>query len=79
MSDPLDEYTRVHARHLASGVDADTPLLEQGLLDSLGLMKLVAFLERHYEIVVPDEEMTPSNFRTLTAIRKLIERLQAKG
>jgi acyl carrier protein len=78
MSDPLTEYIRAHAPHLASEVAEDTPLLEQGLLDSLGLMKLVAFLEHRYQLVVPEEEITPDNFRSLAAIRKLIDSLGAK-
>jgi acyl carrier protein len=75
MSDPLTEYIRTHAPHLASGVSEETPLLEQGLLDSLALMKLVAFLERQYRLAVPDEEIVPDNFRSLATIRKLIDSL----
>jgi acyl carrier protein len=75
MPDTLSEYILAHAPHLASGVGEDTPLLEQGLLDSLGLVKLIAFLERRHRLVVPDESLTPENFRTLGAIRKLIESL----
>ena len=78
MSDPLTEFIRTHAPHLAAAdVAEDTPLLEQGLLDSLSLMKLVAFLERRYRLVVPEEEITPDNFTSLAAIRKLIDSLSA--
>jgi acyl carrier protein len=75
-SDPLAEYIRTHAPHLASEVNEDTPLLEQGLLDSLGLMTLVAFLEHRYKLAVPEEQITPNNFRSLAAIRGLIARLR---
>jgi acyl carrier protein len=78
-SDPLTDYIHAHAPHLASEVAEDTPLLEQGLLDSLGLMKLIAFLERRYRLVVPEEEITPDNFRSLASIRKLIASLTAGG
>lgn len=77
MSDLLSEFIQEHAPHLASNVTEDTRLLEEGLLDSLGLMKMVAFLERCHGLVVPDEEILPDNFRTLASIRKLIARLQA--
>ena len=77
-SDPLSEYICTHAPHLAFEVTEDTPLLEQGLLDSLGLMKLIAFLERRCCLVVPEEEITPDNFRSLAAIRALIDSLSAK-
>jgi acyl carrier protein len=75
MSDPLTEYIRLYAPHLAADVNEDTLLLEQGLLDSLGLMKLVAFLERQYHLVVPEEEITSENFKSLASIRKLIDGL----
>lgn len=78
MSDPLAEYIRAHAPHLASEVTDDTPLIEEGLLDSLGLMKLIAFLERQYHLVVPEERITRENFRTLGSIRALIGTLYAR-
>lgn len=77
-TDPLTEYICTHAPHLTSEVTEETPLLEQGLLDSLGLMTLVAFLERRYKLAVPEEQITPDNFRNLAAIRSLIDRLNAK-
>ena len=75
MPDPLADFIHTHAPHLASEVTEDTPLLEQGLLDSLGLMRLVAFLERQYHLVVPEEQIIPRNFRSLASIRKLIDNL----
>lgn len=79
MSDPLTEYIRAHAPHLASEVSDDTPLIEQGLLDSLGLMKLIAFLERQYHLVVPEVQITRENFKTLGSIRALIGTLHARS
>lgn len=79
MADPLTEYIRDHAPHLASGVTDETPLLEQGLLDSLALMRLIAFLERRYGLELPEEEITPENFGTLASIRALIATLAAEG
>lgn len=74
-SDPLTEFIHTHAPHLASEVTEDTSLLDQGLLDSLSLMKLVAFLEHRYRLVVPESEITAANFRSLAAIRRMIENL----
>lgn len=73
--DPLTDYILTHAPHLAVDAAEDTPLLEEGLLDSLGLMKLIAFLERRYQIEVPDEELQYNNFKNLGAVRTLIDRL----
>jgi acyl carrier protein len=79
MPDPLTEYIRVHAQHLASEVTEDTPLIERGLLDSLGLMKLIAFLERQYHLVLPEEKITSENFKTLASIRALIASMSAES
>jgi acyl carrier protein len=53
----------------------DFPLLEAGVIDSLGLFRLVQFLEEEYGIEIHDEELVPENFATLGAIRHLTERV----
>lgn len=76
-SDPLTEFIHTHAPHLASQVTEEASLLEQGLLDSLTLMKLIAFLEHRYRLVVPENDITPENFKNLAAIRNLITSLSS--
>ncbi len=51
----------------------DDSLVESGLIDSLGIMKLVQFIETEFEIVVADAELTPDNFDTVEAINSLLE------
>ena len=51
----------------------DEDLLDQGIIDSLGLLKLVVFIEKTYSIKVMDEEVVPENFQTLNSMVKLIE------
>ena len=48
----------------------DTSLLKNGIIDSLGLMKLVAFLEETFGVRVLDEELIPENFATLEALER---------
>ena len=55
-----------------------TPLIEDGLLDSMGLMQIVAFLEERAGVRVPDDEVSPENFETVEAIERLVDRLQAR-
>lgn len=50
----------------------DTPLLEQQIIDSLGLMELVAFLEREFEIEVDDADITTDHFQTISHIAELV-------
>ncbi len=52
----------------------DYPLLENHVIDSLGLFRIVDFLEREYGVEVGDEELVPSNFATLSTIAGLADR-----
>ncbi len=49
----------------------DTPLLG-GIMDSLGLMQLVSFIEEEFDVTVDDAEVTVDNFRTLADIERLV-------
>lgn len=75
MNDPLTDFIQSNSSHLRIEVTEDTQLLAQGLLDSLLLMRLIAFLERRFGIDLPEEEAVPENFETLRSIRSLIARL----
>ena len=51
----------------------DENLLEQRIIDSMGILKLIVFLEKTYGIQVMDEEVVPENFQSLNIIVKFIE------
>ena len=55
-----------------SGVDRDTALLEKGILDSLGILDVVSFLETEFSISINDEELTPENFQSLGTLSLFI-------
>ena len=57
-------------------IDENEPLLETGIIDSLGIMKLLAFIEEKWKVQVPDQELTAENFDTISSVLKLIERMQ---
>jgi len=48
-------------------------LLDAGL-DSMGIMRLVLFIEEELGVSLPDEEIEPDNIQTLAAIVSWIER-----
>ena len=52
----------------------DYPLLANGVIDSLGLFRIVGFLESEYGVEIDDGELVPDNFATLAAISALAER-----
>ena len=55
-------------------IDADEDLLASGLLDSLGVMSLVHFIEQDHAIDVPAEDVTIENFVSLRAIYEYLQR-----
>jgi len=54
-------------------LDPDEDLLEQSIIDSLGLMKLIDFMEKTFGIKILDEQIVPENFQSLNSMVKLVE------
>ena len=51
-----------------TSLPADANLIDSGILDSLGIMKLVAFLEKSFDISVADDDILLNNFESINAI-----------
>ena len=58
-------------------VGADTPLITGGIVDSFSMVSLKRFLERRYDIRIPDGEATPDAFDSVDRIALLVERFRA--
>ncbi|MFQ5708607.1 MAG: acyl carrier protein [bacterium] len=54
----------------------DAPLLEKGIIDSLGIQQLVTFLQAKFNVIIPDEEVIPENFESIRSISNLVERIR---
>lgn len=54
-------------------LDPDADLLEQRIIDSLGILKLVIFLEEAHGIKVQDEDIVPENFQSLNSMVRFVE------
>ena len=65
--------------HGPSQVTVDYPLIERGVVDSLGIMHLVSFIENEYRVTVEDEELTPDNFATIGALANLVRAKTRSG
>lgn len=52
----------------ATDLENDENLIDSGVVDSLGIMKLVAFLEKSFKVAVSDDEILLDNFETIDAI-----------
>jgi acyl carrier protein len=51
----------------------DLPLIENGVVDSLGIFHIVSFLEREFGVEILDEELAPEHFGTIGSIARLVE------
>ena len=56
------------------GLEDDTSFLEEGIIDSTGVLELVSFLEEEYGIAVEDEELVPENLDSIDNVTKYLER-----
>jgi acyl carrier protein len=54
-------------------------LLERGILDSTGVLELVAFLEEEFGATVADDELVPENLDSVSNILAFLERKCASG
>jgi acyl carrier protein len=48
-----------------TSLQPDDDLLSSEIIDSMGILQLVAFIEEKYGIEVGDEDIVPENFKTL--------------
>ena len=65
----LDEFGADVAR---DDLTDDFPLIDRGVVDSLGIFQLMAFIEGEYGVEIDDVELVYDNFRDLDAIARLI-------
>jgi acyl carrier protein len=49
-------------------VNNDASFMEEGLIDSTGILELVAHLEETYGIEIPDDELIPDNLDSINRI-----------
>jgi acyl carrier protein len=55
----------------------DDSFLELGIIDSTGVLELVAFLENQYSIKIADEELVPDNLDSINNLLRFLETKQA--
>lgn len=57
-----------------NGLKPEDSWLESGLIDSLGILDLVHFLEQEFSIQVSDEELLPENFQSLISVADFVRK-----
>jgi acyl carrier protein len=55
-------------------IDINEDLLGSGIVDSLGMMRLVVFLEKEFKKKIGPEDMTVENFKTVQSISDYLSR-----
>ena len=60
-------------------LESDFDLLTGGVVDSLGLLKVVAWLETEFDITVDDSELGPESFRTVAAINEFVDQAETSN
>lgn len=64
----LEYFENYSSDTLISELDPRDSLIEYGILDSHAIVELMIYLERIFEIVIPNEDMTRENFDSLLDI-----------
>jgi acyl carrier protein len=59
-------------------VEADTPLISGGIVDSFSMVSLKRFLEKKYAIQIPDADASPEAFDTVESIVALVQRFKGQ-
>ncbi len=57
----------------------DDDLLQNGIIDSLGVLELVTYLEKEFAIDVLDDELIPETFQTVERLANFVQEKQQNG
>jgi acyl carrier protein len=58
----------------ANSLEIDTSLLDQGIIDSTGVLEVIGFIEETFGITVEDSELLPENLDSIEGIAQFIMR-----
>ena len=61
------------------GYDDDASFLQEGIVDSVGVLELVLFVEETFGVEVNDQEIIPDNFDSVDKLASYIRSKTANG
>ena len=67
----------LYGDHSAPLADEDS-LLDKGIIDSTGVLELVAYLQSEFGIEIPDEEIIPDNLDSIAKLTRYIQHKQSR-
>ncbi|MGD9157952.1 MAG: acyl carrier protein [Desulfobacteraceae bacterium] len=56
------------------GLNDDSSFLDEGIIDSTGILELVNFLEEEFSVTVDDEELIPENLDSINNVVGYLEK-----
>ena len=59
-------------------IGENEPLIDRGIIDSMGLMKIMLFIEEKTGIRIPDDDVLPDNFQSVSSIERMVDRLRSQ-
>lgn len=60
-----------------TGFADDESLMEGGVLSSMGITRLIEFMNERFRVAISDAEFEPDNFETLDAMTAMVTRKRA--
>lgn len=74
MNEKIKEFiiTEVNPELGLSSLADDEPLIESGIVDSLGVLKIMSFLDEAFGVDLSSEEIRLENFRDVRTICELV-------
>ncbi len=60
-------------------ISDDLDLIKSGIVDSLGILRIVVFLEEEMNIIIEPEQMVPKNLSSIGAILNMVNQESVSG
>jgi acyl carrier protein len=80
MTDIKDRIRKFIVENFLFGDDTDlgeeTSFLENGIIDSTGILELVNFLEEEFQVTILDEELVPENLDSISLVVRYLREKQ---
>ncbi len=79
MREELKVFVEKNLMRNGSQVGYDDELLLAGIIDSLGVTRLIAFVESEFDVRVPARDVTIENFRTISVLAEYLSTKKAEA
>lgn len=60
------------------GLESNTSFLDEGIVDSTGILELIEFISEEFEMTVEDDELVPENLDSIDNVTAFIGRKVGK-